>query len=165
MGVVRRWLLQGIGLAAILMAGCSSNRAVVGEKGKHELEGGCVQTTIDDLALEPSRYSGRNVCAAGFFGTMVPYGETTADLYRFESEAQSLHANVYLQLALPLNADLQERLSRYSVQWAIAEGVFEYDPRCWPAEGQQEPNYRCFPPRQMRLVGARLRFPDGAVFP
>jgi hypothetical protein len=39
------------------------------------------------------------------------------------------------------------------------QGVFEFDPRCWPRSGQSEAEYTCFPSRLMRISKAEITFP------
>jgi hypothetical protein len=124
----------------------------------------CVETTIRALAANPIAYEGRRVCVSGFFGRIVPYGETSFELFATTTEAETRHAGLFLDLGVRWDARLQERLSRHSAEGARVEGIFEHDPQCWPAPGRGQPDYMCSPPRPMRIRYILLRFLDGTAY-
>jgi hypothetical protein len=118
----------------------------------------CTAASIDDLWANPGAYRGRRVCVSGFLGRMVPYGEDRPDLYATPEEAQTRHAERYVTIGVPMTIASQEALSRRAVQPVRVEGVFEFDPRCWPPPGQSQAEYTCFPARPMRIANAELTF-------
>jgi hypothetical protein len=113
------------------------------------------------LGADPASYNGRHVCVSGFFGRIVPYGETDFELFATKEEAESGRGDFFLGLGVRWDVMLQARLSRHSAEFARVEGIFEHDQQCWPAPGRDESDYRCFPPRPMRIRYALLRFSDG----
>ena len=146
-----------IGLLAI---SCSStNRAHINTHAQR-----CDETTIQALAADPGRFEGRRICVSGFFRRIVPYGETSFELFPTREEAETGHADFFLDLGIRWDVMLQARLSQHSAEFTRAEGIFEHDPQCWPAPGQQEPDYRCSPPRRMKLRFVLLRFSDGTEY-
>lgn len=152
--------LHLVGLLALTVV--SSAACVVAQPTNSAGTGSeCVATTIEDLARNPGQYDRRRICVAGFLGRMVPYGETSAELFATRQQAESIQADVYLELGVPLDLRRQEILSRYSGQPARVEGIFEFDARCWPNAGQTEPEYDCFPPRPMRVTRPELQFANG----
>ena len=125
---------------------------------------GCVQVSIQELSAEPNRYEGRHVCVSGFFGWIVPYGETRFELFATREQAESGLADTLLGLGIRWDVMLQAELARHSAEFVRVEGIFEHNPRCWPAEGRDEPDYNCFPPQRMRIRYAFVRFPDGSTY-
>lgn len=124
----------------------------------------CVEATINSLGADPARYEGRRVCVSGFFGRIEPYGETRFELFTSRAEAETGHADLSLDLGIRWDVMLQVRLSRHSAEFVRVEGVFEYDPQCWPPARQIESDFRCSPPRPMRLRNVRLQFRDGTEY-
>lgn len=100
------------------------------------------------------------ICASGFLGAMVPYGEDDAELYSTIAEAKSKRADYDVHIGLPLTIKLLEALSRYSAQPVRVEGIFDFDQRCWPQTTGGRPDI-CFPPRPMRVGRARVFLGDG----
>lgn len=96
---------------------------------------------------------------SGFLGRMVPYGEASAQLFSTREEAESGSSEHYVTLGVRMTIVTQEKLSRHSAQPVQVEGVFAFDPLCWPRPDQAEADYSCFPPRPMRVEHARLLFP------
>lgn len=146
-------------LAALSTPSCTAIQALAPASGT-----GCISTTIEGLAHRPREYSGRRVCVSGFLGQMVPYGEDSAKLYATREEAAATHAEYYVALSLPWSIQMQEALSRHSLEPLQVEGVFEFDADCWPRAGQAQSDYICFPPRPLRIRHARLAFADGVQF-
>jgi hypothetical protein len=132
--------------------------------GRTVTSGTCVRVTIAELAANPARFGGRRICVSGYFGRVIPYGETSTELFATNEEAESGRAEAYLELGVRLNVTVQERLSHHSGEFVNVDGFFEYDPRCWPVSNERESAYRCFPPRPMRVRNTLLRFADGTEF-
>ena len=128
-------------------------------------DAGCIAATVQDLGQRPGQYTGRRVCVSGYFGQIVPHGEDEPRLYATREQAETRHADYYLQLGFPFTIPVQARIARYSGQPIRVDGVFEYDPRCWPPPGHPEHAFQCFPPRPMTVRHARVRFSDGYQVP
>jgi hypothetical protein len=124
----------------------------------------CIRTTIAALGADPGRYDGRRVCVSGYFGRIVPYGETSFELFATRPEAEAARADFFLGLGIRWDVMLQERLSRHSANFARVEGIFEHDRQCWPDAGRTESDYICSPPRPMRIRNVLLRFSDGTEY-
>ena len=123
----------------------------------------CLTATIEELWRNPSQFEGKRVCVSGLLGRMVPYGEDRPDLYATREEAETRHSQRYVTIGVPMTIASQEALSRHSVQSLRVQGVFEFDPRCWPAPGQSSAEYSCFPFRPMRIANAELTFCDARL--
>lgn len=126
----------------------------------------CALATIDQLWMDPGAYQRRRICLVGFLGRMVAYGEDSPKLYATRDEAENTESERFVTIGIPMSVQIQERLSRHSVQPLRAEGVFEFDARCWPQAGGSQSDYTCSPSRPMRIAHARITFPGSSdVFP
>jgi hypothetical protein len=124
----------------------------------------CLAVTIDQLWRNPLPFEGRPVCVRGLLGRMVPYGEDRPELYSTRRDATHNDSNHYLVLGFPFTIPVQERLSRHSLQPLQAEGIFQLEFPCQPAERSPLRDTPCDPPPDMRLAHARLVFRNGARF-
>lgn len=159
--MARQPLIASIALVLLGLGGSCTTLQAPPSAGR---AASCVRATIDELGRNPGQYGGTRVCLSGFFGRMIPYGETSAELFATKEQAETIHADYYVELEVELDLRTQERLSHYSAQPVQVEGIFEFDAECWPQGENAEPDYTCFPPRPMRLSYPLLRFSDGARF-
>lgn len=150
------WLVA-IGLTAVSCAAADSS-------GPPGTSATCVTVTIDDLWRNPPRFLGRRVCVSGFLGWMIPYGEATPELFSTREDAESTHSDRRIVLGLPFTLQVQERLSRHSLQPLQVEGRFQLESPCTLASDSTQNDTVCDLPPQMRIARARLTFADGARF-
>lgn len=149
-----------LGLVGLFEGSCLSTASA----DLHRNADACLVTTIAALGVDPGRYEGRRICVSGFFGRIVPYGETNFELFTTRQQAEQQQADLFLDLNIRWEVRLQAELSRHSSEFARVEGIFEHDQQCWPRSGQVGTDYNCYPPRPMRLRYILLRFADGTVY-
>jgi hypothetical protein len=144
----------GIGTLGVLFALPSC----AGEIRTPAVASACVAATIEGLWARPQDFAGRRVCLSGVLDRMVAYGEDSPKLYGTREDAES-GSQQYVTLGVRMTVETQERLARHSLEPLRAEGVFEFDSRCWPQGDGSPSDFTCFPERPMRIAQARLSFP------
>jgi hypothetical protein len=154
-----RWVLMGLAAAS-----CVPQEVPTAAKAEASKES-CISTTIDALWRNPPEFENRRVCVSGFLGRLVPYGEATPEIFSTKEDAEPAFSDRRVVLGLPFTLEVQERLSRYSVQPLRVEGVFQLESPCVPAKNKFSQDTVCESAPEMRISGARLTFMSGAKFP
>ena len=147
------WKLIAVGTMPIAIMPLPSEQATAATGRRR-----CVDVTIDSLWNHPVEFSNRRICVVGFLGRMVPFGEDSPKLFATAEEAETNSSEHYITIGVRMTIPSQEMLSRHSVQPLRVEGIFGYDPRCWPQGNQPVAEYTCFPSRPMRLARAKITF-------
>jgi hypothetical protein len=125
----------------------------------------CVVASVNDLWRDPKRFVGHRICASGYFGRMVAYGEDSPKLYATEAEAKATRLERYATIGIPFNIAVQEQLSKYSLKTVNVEGVLTLEFPCKYKVVRESSGSYCSPPPLLRIAKAHLTFADGARFP
>jgi hypothetical protein len=125
----------------------------------------CVTVTINDLWRNPKQFENQRICASGFLGRMVTYGEDSPKLYATEAEAQATKLERFATLGVTFTIATQEHLSRYSGQAVRAEGILKLEFPCTAERHAERLDSVCSPPPSLRIAKAHLTFADGTKFP
>lgn len=137
-------------LLAFTMSSCATARQVI---VPYSVLPHCQEASLDQLWENPWSYDGRQICVEGYLGRMVSHGETLAQLFETEADAESRHSSRYIIIAVPMTPTNQEELATHSTSRIVVAGVFDFDELCWPDRDTGEPSrFRCAPLRPMELV-------------
>lgn len=141
----------GLALAA-LAEPASSGRAAPDRRASR-----CLSVTVGELFANPGRYQGRRVCAHGFFGRIVPYGEAVLELYSSAADAEERRSDHYIDIEHAFTFMTQPALSRLSARPVVVSGTFSFRAICWTARAEDQPDASCWRRWPMSIERARIR--------
>jgi hypothetical protein len=123
--------LFAIGLAA-LGWGCANSHHVYVRTEMPQSASDCQEITVEQLWLAPRSFAGDRVCVTGFLGSMVAYGEESAELFATREAAEARTSEHYITVSAPMGGPEQVELAGLSGQPLTIVGKFELSEICWP---------------------------------